>query len=490
MQSDNITRINIDLLIPNSNQPRKKFDENSLKELALSIKEYGILNPILVRKKDNLYEIIAGERRYRAAKLLELSEVPVIIRDDITEEKIPEIALIENLQRENITAIEEAKSYQEILSKSNLTEEKLSEMIGKSQSFISNKLRLLNLPDNIQDALINKKISERHARSLLKVKDINKQNELLERIIKEKLTVKELDNIIEEKQITEEEINNAISDIMKSLKINEEKEEKESDNMNNGSFFPNYNYGPEAANNMSLNNMNMQTMNMNSTPVVDTPTAPVNTNPVASEAPIFPTANNGINLGEINPIMNNEPTVAPTINESVANTTVNNQEAPLFPSESTPNVEDSFVVKPTPNNEVNNILPGTTPQDVTPIGTGFGPQVDIPLFNTPDFNIEPTPQVEPVLNSEPSPSVLPQQNNEILPAQETPLFNPSTNISNSEMVIPSSSVNTQNIELPVNDTAAPVNTNKLTQVEDFLKNNAISYKKYSNETGHCIIIEL
>ena len=195
MTEENVVKLNIDLLEPSPYQPRKQFNENSLKELALSIREYGILNPILVRQNNDKYEIIAGERRYRAAKLLNLKEVPVIVKD-ISDELMTEIALTENLQRENITPIEEAMTYQAILKKTNKTEKELSEMIGKSQPFIANKIRLLNLPQNVQDALINKKISERHARSLLSVKEEEKQTELLEKIIREKLTVKELDLLI------------------------------------------------------------------------------------------------------------------------------------------------------------------------------------------------------------------------------------------------------------------------------------------------------
>ncbi len=246
MQSENIVLLSIDLIVPNPNQPRKNFNDESIKELASSIKAYGILNPILVRKKENFYEIIAGERRYRAAKTIGLNEVPVIIKN-IDESKLTEIALIENLQRENLTPIEEAKTYENILKNTNTTEQHLSELIGKSQPFISNKLRLLKLPEEIQIALNNKKISEKHARTLLTLNDKSKQIELLTKIIDEKISVKELDNL-----------------------INNQKEEKESDNMNNGNFFPNFNAN-EQNNNMSLNAMNMQTVN---TPNTEMPQAP------------------------------------------------------------------------------------------------------------------------------------------------------------------------------------------------------------------------
>ena len=175
--------VNINLLIPNKYQPRKIFNDSSLNELASSIKEFGILNPILVRKYEDKYEIIAGERRYRAAKIAGLAEVPVIVKN-VDENKLAEMALIENLQRENISPIEEAESYEQILNLSSLTEQRLSEIVGKSQSFISNKLRLLKLPSNIKEALKQRKISERHARSLLTVDDEQRQINMKSLILK------------------------------------------------------------------------------------------------------------------------------------------------------------------------------------------------------------------------------------------------------------------------------------------------------------------
>ena len=478
MQEENVTRISIDLIVPNSNQPRKKFDENSLKELALSIREYGIINPILVRKKDNLYEIIAGERRYRAAKLLELPEIPVIIRNDITDEKVAEIALIENLQRENITAIEEAKSYQEILAKTNITEEKLSEMIGKSQSFIANKLRLLKLPSNIQDALINKKISERHARSLLKVNEEDKQNELLNRIITEKLTVKELDAIINETKINEEEIHSAINDLMKSLNIKEEKEEKESDNMNNGSFFPNYNTNQEINNNMNLNNMNMQTMNQN-----QGVTAP---NPEMPAAPIFN--------------MNAEP--VPSVPTQPMPGPMQMPAAPVIPTPQVPNIEESFVVEPTQNNQINPITEGTMPIETSPVEPTAMPQVDIPLFNDQSFTYQPNINTTPEMNSEVNnnpintqpemvQNPLPAASSVTPPVVDAPLFNQSQPMPNSDILIPTpEAIPTVDAQSNLVTPTQPVEQDKLTQVKDLLNNNGIQYKLYSNETGHCIIIEL
>ena len=218
-----IIKISIDKLIPNKYQPRKYFDEDSLDELAKSIKNYGILNPILARKKDDKYEIIAGERRYRAAKKIGMTEVPVIIKNT-DEQQTAELALIENLERQDLTAIEAARSYEEIIKLGGHTQSELANKLGISQSALANKMRLLTLPNEIQDAVIKKQISERHARSLLNVEDKETQLKILKRIIDEKLTVKETEEIIELETINDEDIAQAINDIMTSLNIKEEKE--------------------------------------------------------------------------------------------------------------------------------------------------------------------------------------------------------------------------------------------------------------------------
>ena len=236
MQNEtSVLKLNTNLIIPNKYQPRKVFDEASLNALSESIKQYGIINPILVRQKDDKYEIIAGERRFRAAIIAGLPEVPVIVKT-ADEQQMAELALIENIQRQGLNPIEEAKSYEEIMRIGNQTQSKLAEKIGKSQAAIANKIRLLSLPEEIQNALSKKQISERHARTLINVQDKEKQMNLLERIIKEKLTVKETEEIVNLIG-NDEEIKKAISDIMKSLNIKEE--EKEDDNMN-GNFFPNF----------------------------------------------------------------------------------------------------------------------------------------------------------------------------------------------------------------------------------------------------------
>lgn len=190
-----IQNVNIDYIIPNRFQPRLTFDEKSLNELASSIKEHGIIQPLVLRRLGDKYEIIAGERRYKAAQLAGLTEVPAII-SNIDDNKSAEIALVENVQRRNLNSLEEAKSYKKILDKEGLTQDELAKKIGVSQSTIANKLRLLNLTSEAQDALMNDKISERHARSLLSVSDPEKQKVLLNKVISERLTVRQLDDEI------------------------------------------------------------------------------------------------------------------------------------------------------------------------------------------------------------------------------------------------------------------------------------------------------
>lgn len=190
-----IQNVNIDYIIPNRFQPRLTFDEKSLNELASSIKEHGIIQPLVLRRLGDKYEIIAGERRYKAAQLAGLTEVPAII-SNIDDNKSAEIALVENVQRRNLNSLEEAKSYKKILDKEGLTQDELAKKIGVSQSTIANKLRLLNLTSEAQDALMNDKISERHARSLLSLTDPEKQKALLNKVISERLTVRQLDDEI------------------------------------------------------------------------------------------------------------------------------------------------------------------------------------------------------------------------------------------------------------------------------------------------------
>ena len=161
-----IVELYLDDIIPNRFQPREVFDERALKELAVSIKEHGVIQPIIVRSIDGKYEIIAGERRYKASALAGLTKIPAIIRN-LNDKEASKVALLENLQRKNLNPIEEARTYQKILELDEMTQEDLAKTMGKSQSSVANKLRLLQLSDSVQEALLKEQISEKHARTLL-----------------------------------------------------------------------------------------------------------------------------------------------------------------------------------------------------------------------------------------------------------------------------------------------------------------------------------
>ena len=190
-----VIEIDINEILPNRFQPRIQFDEEEILDLSDSIKEHGVIQPLVVRSIGDKYEIIAGERRYKASVLAGKETVPVIIKN-LNDKESAEVALIENIQRKNLTPIEEALSYKKILDMGYLNQVKLAERLGKSQSSIANKIRLLNLSDEVQEALLENKISERHARSLLKLSTNKLQNELLEKIITERLTVRKTDEEI------------------------------------------------------------------------------------------------------------------------------------------------------------------------------------------------------------------------------------------------------------------------------------------------------
>lgn len=439
-QTPTINNISIDLLMPNPYQPRKIFKEETINELAASIKEYGVLNPILIRKVNDQYQIIAGERRVKAAKQIGLKEIPAIIKD-LDDKQVASIALIENLQRENLNPLEEARSYKEILTLTGMTEKELGIKIGKSQGTIANKMRLLNLPSNVQEAIMQKQISEKHARSLMKVSSNEKQTEYLNKTIQNKLTVKELDNLINQKEITEEEIQNAIKDIMKSLNIEEEpkeieekKEEKESDNMNNGNFFPNFNNQMDNTIPASLNSMNMQSMQNTQVP----PMNQVNEMVMPSQGPIM--QESPINM---NSMINPQP--------------------------------QQTIAQPLPNN--NFTLPPEQPLFTAPIE----PQVaETPLPSMP----EPTPS--PINIIEPTQTV-----------QDTPLFTPTFESQPAPLETPQiENLSQPSYEIPVSSTPTqtPVQENnvddKLTAIKEYLNQLGVSYKTYSNETNNCIIIEI
>ncbi|HOP65514.1 MAG TPA: ParB/RepB/Spo0J family partition protein [Bacilli bacterium] len=190
-----IIEVGLEEIIPNRFQPRLTFDEKAMQELSASIKEHGIIQPLVLRRVGDKYEIIAGERRYKAAGMAGLQKVPAIITN-LDDNSSAEVALVENVQRKGLTPIEEAKSYKVLLDRGYVTQDELAKKIGVSQSTVANKLRLLNLDEEVQKALLDGNISERHARSLLQLPDKNKQKELLQKIIAKRLTVRQLDDEI------------------------------------------------------------------------------------------------------------------------------------------------------------------------------------------------------------------------------------------------------------------------------------------------------
>lgn len=196
--SEEVVKLPINKISANKFQPRTVFDEEKIEELARTIHMHGVIQPIVVRMsaEENTYEIIAGERRFRAMSSLGWKEVPAIIRN-MSDKETASIALIENLQREELTAIEEANAYQNLLEIQGITQEALAQRLGKSQSTVANKLRLLKLPEEIQQALLDRQITERHARVLLQVKDNAMQKKLFDETIEQSLNVKQLELKVE-----------------------------------------------------------------------------------------------------------------------------------------------------------------------------------------------------------------------------------------------------------------------------------------------------
>ena len=187
MFNNKLKNIDINKIQANVNQPRTVFNEAKIDELAASIKENGLIQPIVVRKNNGVYQIIAGERRYRACRLLNMKQVPCII-EDYTDKQTQTLAIIENIQREDLSPLEEAKAYQALIKEYDYNQTELAEIVGKKQSTIANKLRLLKLSDDVQFSLNQKQITERHARAMLSL-DEEKQQEVLREVLKKKLTV-------------------------------------------------------------------------------------------------------------------------------------------------------------------------------------------------------------------------------------------------------------------------------------------------------------
>lgn len=180
---------------PNRDQPRTRFDEDALHELADSIKQYGIIQPLIVKKREDYYEIIAGERRWRAAKIAGLKQVPVVIKD-YSEQQIMEVALIENIQREDLNPIEEAQAYQRLIKEYNLKQDEVAEKVSKSRTAITNSMRLLKLDERVQKMLVDEMISSGHARALLGIEDGEKQYNIALKVFDERLSVREVEKLV------------------------------------------------------------------------------------------------------------------------------------------------------------------------------------------------------------------------------------------------------------------------------------------------------
>ncbi|MBF1019249.1 MAG: ParB/RepB/Spo0J family partition protein, partial [Lachnospiraceae bacterium] len=214
--------VSLSLVEPNRKQPRKSFNEDKLEELADSIKQQGVLIPLMVRHNGNMFEIIAGERRWRASKKAGLKEIPVIIRDDLTEEQIFEIQLIENIQREDLNPIEEALGYERLIKEFHMKQDEVAEKVSKSRVAITNSMRLLKLSPEVQQMVIDEKLTTGHARALISVEDPDKQIALAERIFDEKLSVREAEKIVKQldkpvKEKVEKKKNDSLEAVYRDL---------------------------------------------------------------------------------------------------------------------------------------------------------------------------------------------------------------------------------------------------------------------------------
>ncbi|MBQ1547623.1 MAG: ParB/RepB/Spo0J family partition protein [Lachnospiraceae bacterium] len=200
VEGEPITTLPISKIEPNKLQPRKTFDEDKLNELADSLKQHGIVEPLVVLKKEGYYMIISGERRWRAARIADIKEVPVVIREGMSDQEVLEISLIENIQREDLNPIEEAITYQRLIKEFNLTQDEVSERVSKSRTAVTNSLRLLKLDDRVQEMIIDGRLSTGHARAILGLKDLEQQFEFAQQCIDHKLSVREVEKEVKRLQ--------------------------------------------------------------------------------------------------------------------------------------------------------------------------------------------------------------------------------------------------------------------------------------------------
>lgn len=202
-EKEPVKTVKLSLVEPNRDQPRKKFSEESLQELADSIKQYGIIQPLIVQDKKDYYEIIAGERRWRAAKIAGLKEIPIIVRD-ISQQEVMEISLIENIQRENLNPIEEALAYKRLLEEFNLKQEEVAKRVSKSRTAVTNSMRLLKLTEDVQQMVIDEKLTMGHARCLISIDDPHLQKKIAQEVIDRNLSVRETEKLMKKLQKAQE----------------------------------------------------------------------------------------------------------------------------------------------------------------------------------------------------------------------------------------------------------------------------------------------
>lgn len=217
--NENYLEVDIDLISPNAEQPRTRFTEENLEELAQSIKANGLVQPIIIRRKENKFELIAGERRWRASQKAGLKKIPAVIKD-VDDDKLLELALIENIQRQELNAIEEARAYKKLVESVGLTQEIIAERVGKNRTFITNYLRLLKLPKDIQQLVSDEKLSAGHARTLLMLEDADSQRQLARKIIEMSLSVRETEKAVKRLAKGDDEKGNDKKPIKKRLDAN------------------------------------------------------------------------------------------------------------------------------------------------------------------------------------------------------------------------------------------------------------------------------
>ena len=405
LENGQMVLLNIRDILPNRFQPRIHFDNVKLNELAESIRKYGLIQPIVVRQIGNKFEIIAGERRFKASTMANRETVPAIILN-ISDRESEELALLENIQREDLTPIEEAVSYKRILDAGYITQEELAKKIGKTQATIANKIRLLNLDDQVQDALLHGKISERHARSLLRINNHEQQSQMLKRIIDERLTVKMVDKEINQLLENEEKTVN-LNTIIPTVQINDngakpvsshkiirvnppielepkiEEKGKEPYNMNNEqqNIMPGYNPQPI--------NQGVVMPQANPTPVVNDqpiPAQPMNQEMIQTQPAIsYPNTQVG-------------PTIIPNEPVTSVPAPVNNVEVPIINEPPMPTIDQNQVSTVEPVSIPNPVLAEPAPMSMdSPVTDNI--KMDIP----DDDIIEPDGSVSTVVDSTPAP---------------------------------------------------------------------------------------